>query len=112
MAKERKTVKLPTEGTQLPPVQKEEKPQDIEAVMKSLSDAQAQAEYFKNKLKGAIEQIQFLSQGEVHKRLDWLWKVITLEGAEDIFGREFYDYCVKDFKEIMTPNVAPEQPEE
>ena len=37
------------------------------------------------------------------KRIDVLWNIITLRGANEVFGDEFLGECVEDFKEILFP---------
>lgn len=103
MAKE-KTVKT-ADGKALEP-----QLPNLEAVQQEMDKLVAENKYLRGKLNEAAEQMRFMSLGEVHKRLEWLWKVITLEGGEDTFGVEFINYCIEDFKEILTPQ--PENPEE
>ncbi len=76
---------------------------NVETLMNTLANLQGENKFLKEKLKEASSQIQFLSVGEIHKRLNWLWNIITLKGAVEVFGTEFYNFCVEDFKEIMCP---------
>lgn len=89
---------------------------DMENVMKMVSDLKGENEYLKNvlkdmsaKLNHATEQIKFMTIGEVYKRIDVLWNIITLRGAAEIFGDEFYEECIVDFREIMFPPVEEEK---
>jgi len=70
-----------------------------------------QNQMLKAKLDQAAEQIKFLSMGEVHKKLEWLWKVITLEDNNEIFGEDFVTSCTQEFKDILTPEEEPETEE-
>lgn len=81
----------------------------VEALVKEFNKLDAENKMLKSRLKEAAEQIKFLSMGEVHKKLEWLWKVITLDGGDDIFGDEFLQQCVNEFVEILTP--VPEEKE-
>lgn len=98
-----KEVKVSEETkTEINQTAQSEKP-NVETLMGTIANLQGENKFLKGKLKEASEQIQFLSVGEVHKRLNWLWNVITLKGAEDVFGEDFYAMCVEDFKQIMCP---------
>ena len=101
MAKEKEKV-VPTTR------KKEPEGNPVEPIMRELSQLRMKKEALENNLRKAASQIEFLVQGEVYKKLDWLWKVITLDGAIDVFGEEFYKTCVEEFKGIMTP-PEPEQ---
>lgn len=81
---------------------------NVETLMQEISNLNTQNAMLKSKLNQAVEEIKFLSQGEFHKKLDWLWKVITLEGAAEVFSANFYDHCVKEFVEMMTPEEPAE----
>lgn len=81
----------------------------VEALVREFNKLDAENKMLKSRLKEAAEQIKFLSMGEVHKKLEWLWKVITLDGSDDIFGDEFLQQCVNEFVEILTP--VPEEKE-
>jgi hypothetical protein len=87
---------------------KEETP-NVETLMTQLNNLNAQNKMLKDRLNQAIEQIQFLSQNEFHKKLEWLWKVITLENSVAIFSPDFYDTCVAEFIDMMTPQVPEEE---
>lgn len=82
----------------------------IEGLVRQMNKLDAENKMLKSRLTDAAEQIRFLSMGEVHKKLDWLWKVITLEGGEDVFGDLFVKQCIDEFVEILTP--AQEEKEE
>lgn len=86
------TVKLPAEG----------KP-NIEGLMQELSRLSKENEMLKNTLNRAASQLESFKQRDLFAKLDWCWRVITLEHAASIFGDDFYDACVNEFKEIMTP---------
>lgn len=75
---------------------------NVEQLMNALNQLQNENKFLREKLNEASEQIKFMMSGEVHKKLEWLWKVITTSGTNDIFGNEFIDKCVGEFKEIMT----------
>lgn len=62
---------------------------EVQRLRKALEEA--------NKRLNAYETNDFLA------RLDWLWRIITLEGSADVFGDEFYDCRVKEFINLMTP---------
>ena len=86
-----------------------EKAPNVETLMTQLNNLNTQNKMLKDRLNQDIEQIQFLSQNEFHKKLEWLWKVITLEGSADIFSPDFYDTCVAEFMDMMTPQVPEEE---
>ena len=104
MAKERaKKVEKPQEETQnVPP--------EMETLVKNFANVEAENKMLKGRLAQAMEQMKVMSLGEVHKKLEWLWRVITLEGSNDIFGDDFVEMCAREFMEILTP--APEENEE
>lgn len=81
---------------------------NLEVLQQEMDKLVAENKFLRGKLNEAAKQMEFLSVGEVHKRLEWLWKVISLEGSNDVFGNEFLDYCIKDFKDIMTPQEHAE----
>ena len=58
-----------------------------------------------------LEELKFKNKQELFARLEWLWKVITLEGSEEVFGEAFFKACTEEFKVLMTP-VDKEQPTE
>lgn len=105
MAKEKEKV-VPTTR------KKEPEGNTMEPVMRELSQLRLENASLKSNLQKAASQIEFLVQGEMHKKLDWLWKVITLDGAVDVFGVEFFKTCVEEFKGIMTPPEPEHLPEE
>lgn len=105
MAKEKKEkVVTPAEE-----VNTEKLDPQVEELVRGFNKLDAENKMLKSRLKEAAEQIKFLSMGEVHKKLEWLWKVITLDGGDDIFGDEFLQQCVNEFMEILTP--VPEEKE-
>lgn len=105
MAKEKKEkVVTPAEE-----VNTEKLDPQVEELVRGFNKLDAENKMLKSRLKEAAEQIKFLSMGEVHKKLEWLWKVITLDGGDDIFGDEFLQQCVNEFVEILTP--VPEEKE-
>lgn len=81
---------------------------DSERFMLQLRQLDAQNKALKNQLNQAVEEINLLTQAEFHKKLEWLWRVITLENSAETFSHEFYDKCVAEFIEMMTPQ-APEE---
>lgn len=81
-----------------------------EELMKELSKLRMENQMLKANLSRASSEIEMLTLDGVHKKLEWLWKVITLEGNVDIFGDEFCETCVNEFKEIMIiPKEARQQ---
>ena len=82
---------------------------DMQEVMQMVSELTAENKYLKKQLSQAVEQIKFMNVGEVYKRLDLLWNIITLERTEEIFGPEFFYECVEDFKEIMFPPISEKE---
>jgi len=81
-----------------------------EELMKELSKLRMENQMLKANLSRASSQIEMLTLDGVHKKLEWLWKVITLEGNFEIFGDEFCETCVNEFKEIMIiPKEARQQ---
>ena len=76
---------------------------DVKSVMDMVADLKAENQYLKNKLNQAAEQIKFMTVGEIYKRIDVLWNIITFRGANEVFGDEFLGECVEDFKEILFP---------
>lgn len=85
---------------------------DSEKFMVQLRQLDAQNKMLKNQLNQAVEEIKFLTQAEFHKKLEWLWKVITLEGSAEVFSPEFYNNCVTEFKEMLTPQAPEEEAKE
>ena len=85
---------------------------DNEKFMLQLRQLDAQNKALKNQLNQAIEEIKFLTQAEFHKKLEWLWKVITLENSAEVFSQEFYNTCVAEFTEMMTPQAPEEEAKE
>lgn len=100
MAKE-KTVKLPTAETHAP---------DVQTLMEQLSTVSGQNKMLKERLNQAVEQIKYLQEAEVHKRLEWLWRVISFENGCDMFGNEFYNKCLEEFQTILNPGIHEEEP--
>lgn len=94
--KEEKVIETPKE-------KKQKVDPQIEALVKQVSTLAAENRMLKNKLNQAAEQMQLITMSEVHKKLEWLWKVITLDGSDDIFGDKFVQYCVDEFVDILTP---------
>ena len=100
MAKE-KTAKLPTAETHAP---------DVQTLMEQLSTVSGQNKMLKERLNQAVEQIKYLQEAEVHKRLEWLWRVISFENGYEMFGNEFYDKCLEEFQTILNPGIHEEEP--
>lgn len=105
MAKEAKEkVRKPEAGQPMEPV---EGPKEL---MREISRLRMENQMLKANLSKASSEIEMLTLDGVHKKLEWLWKVITLEGSTDVFGDEFYQTCVNEFKEIMiVPKEARQQ---
>ena len=53
-------------------------------------------------------QLERFQMQDYYQRLEWLWKVITLEGGVDMFGDEFVKAKVAEFVDLMTP-LNPEE---
>lgn len=53
-------------------------------------------------------QLERYQMQDYYQRLEWLWKVITLEGNTDMFGSEFVRAKVDEFVDLMTP-INPEE---
>lgn len=85
---------------------------DNEKFMIQLRQLDAQNKALKNQLSQAVEEIKFLTQAEFHKKLEWLWRVITLENSAAVFTPEFYNTCVAEFMEMMTPQAPEEEAKE
>lgn len=100
MAKE-KTVKLPTAETHA---------SDVQTLMEQLSTVSGQNKMLKERLNQAVEQIKYLQEAEVHKRLEWLWRVISFENGYEMLGNEFYDKCLEEFQTILNPGIHEEEP--
>ena len=79
-----------------------EQPQEVD-VVKHLAELTAENNDLKRKLGMAIERINVLETNDFFLRLDWLWKTLTLEGAEKLFGKDFFDARLAEFKQLMTP---------
>lgn len=67
---------------------------------KSLNNALEECE---KKLNEAVGQLEMFRTNEFWLRIDWLWKVITLEGGADVFSEEFIDKVTKEFEMRMYP---------
>ncbi len=67
---------------------------------KSLNSALEDCE---RKLNEAIDQLEMFRKNEFWMRIEWLWKVITLDGSTEIFSEEFIDKVVKEFETRMYP---------
>ena len=52
-----------------------------------------------------------LATNEFQHRLEFLWKVLFTDGAKTVFGREFIEKCVEEFKEMIFPTFPVEQEE-
>lgn len=83
---------------------------DVETLMHSLAKVSAENETLKNSLNRAVAELKQLNRQDLYVKLDWLWKVITLDCNSDIFGEEFVTAKVEEFKFLMTP-PAEEQKE-
>lgn len=100
MAKE-KTVKMPAAETHAP---------DVQTLMEQLSSLSGQNKMLKERLNQAVEQIKYLQEAEVHKRLEWLWRVLSFENGYEMFGSEFYNKCLEEFQTILNPGIHEEEP--
>lgn len=49
------------------------------------------------------KRLDAYATSDFYTRLDWLWKIITETTSRGIFGAKFYDECVQNFIEMMTP---------
>ena len=67
---------------------------------KSLNSALEDCE---RKLNEAIDQLEMFRKNEFWMRIDWLWKVITLDGNTEVFSEEFIDRVIKEFEVRMYP---------
>lgn len=67
---------------------------------KSLNSALEDCE---RKLNEAIDQLEIFRKNEFWMRIEWLWKVITLDGSTEVFSVEFIDRVVKEFETRMYP---------
>lgn len=63
----------------------------------------------RKKLGESQVQLAAYQMEDYWKRLDWLWKVITLDYASSVFGDEFYQQKVDEFVKLMTPVEEKEQ---
>ena len=50
-----------------------------------------------------------LATNEFQHRLEFLWKVLFIDGAPTVFGKEFIAKCTEEFKEMMFPTFPVEQ---
>lgn len=73
---------------------------------KALSNA---LEETKKHLNSAIEELNAVRANEYWMRLDWLWRVITLEDGEEIFSSEFVEKAAKEFMLRINPENPPIQ---
>ena len=58
-----------------------------------------------NKLNEAISQIEMYQKNEYWMRIDLLWKILTLEGNEEVFSRDFVEQVSKEFASRVFPPV-------
>ena len=75
---------------------------------KALNEALKDAE---NRLKNANEQIEIFRTNEFWIRIDWLWKIITLEGGDEVFSEEFLKEAAREFELRMAPQTLKSTPE-
>lgn len=73
---------------------------------KALSNA---LEETKKHLNGVIEELNAVRANEYWMRLDWLWRVITLEDGEEVFSSEFVEKAAKEFMLRINPENPPIQ---
>lgn len=86
----------------------EQKKLSYEELEKIASQCYAENEHLKKTVSELNRRLQGYETSDFYARLDWLWRVITLEGSEEVFGEEFFDKTVDEFKVLMTP---PQQPQ-
>lgn len=67
---------------------------------KSLNNALEECE---KKLTEATNQLEIFRTNEFWMRIEWLWRVITLEGCNEIFSNGFLDKVIKEFETRMYP---------
>ena len=53
-------------------------------------------------------QLERFQMQDYYQRLEWLWKVITLEDNTSVFTPEFVQAKVEEFIDLMTP-INPEE---
>lgn len=82
-----------------------------EEMAKSMMLLQAENSELKRRLNQAHEQLMAYAQSDFYQRLEWLWRIITLAGAGDEFGNEFYDRVVAEFKELVFPTEKQQRTE-
>lgn len=87
----------------------EQKKLPYEELEKIASQCYAENERLKKTIQEMSRRLQGYETSDFYARLDWLWRVITLEGSDEVFGEEFYAKTVNEFKLLMTP---PQQPQE
>lgn len=63
-----------------------------------------------NKLLEATTQLEMFQKNEFWMRIDWLWRVITLEGSNEVFTNEFLEKVTKEFMARMYPPKPTEEP--
>lgn len=92
-----------TKKEQAAPAQEQITTPNVETLMQNLAEVSAENEVLKNNLNKAIAELRKLNKQDLYVKLDWLWKVITLEYNVDLFGEDFVDERVEEFKFLMTP---------
>lgn len=97
MAKE-KTTKV-TKGEELEQKQK----YSYEELEKIAINCSRENVDLKRALQEADTLIKKYENSDFFARIEWLWRIITLEGSHEVFGEEFYDERVKEFITLMTP---------
>lgn len=85
---------------------------NVEELVKTVSDLSNENRYLRKNLAQAIEQIKFMNVGEIYKRIDVLWNIITNEESHKFFSKEFIHKCTADLEEIMFPPVETEEDKE
>lgn len=84
----------------------------VETLMQELSSLAHENETLKAKLKMAVAELKKCDRQDLYVKLEWLWKVITLDYNADVFGSDFVDERVEEFKTLMTPKEIEEPAEQ
>lgn len=99
MAKEKAT--KATKGEELE--QKQNRKYSYEELEKIAITCSRENNDLKRALQEADALIKKYENSDFFARIEWLWRIITLEGSHEVFGEEFYDERVKEFIVLMTP---------
>ena len=95
-----KKEKKPTNANKLTYEQLEQLTSQYYNQAKALNAALEEAE---KKLTEATNQIEMYQKNEFWIRLDWLWRILTLEGSNELFTNEFIDKVSEEFMLRMYP---------